>query len=88
MSSPNPDFTGAIRKESTEKSARRVKLSEFENKISSKFMDPCALESKASMQCLDQSNYDKDACSDVFAAYKECKRLWISERRKARSGGS
>ncbi|KAJ2846738.1 hypothetical protein GGI22_006166, partial [Coemansia erecta] len=76
MSSPESDTTGSIRKVSAETGTRRVKLSEFERKIPSKFMDPCALESKASMQCLDDSNYDKDACDEVFAAYRECKRRW------------
>ncbi|KAI9505850.1 hypothetical protein BX070DRAFT_178098, partial [Coemansia spiralis] len=59
----------------------------FENKTSSKFMDPCAIESKASMKCMDEHNYDKDLCSEYFAAYRECKKLWVAERRKARLNG-
>ncbi|KAI8324432.1 hypothetical protein GQ54DRAFT_62895 [Martensiomyces pterosporus] len=82
------DTTSDIRKYSQEKEVRRVTLSEFENKKSSKFMDPCAIEAKASFKCLDENNYDKNLCSEYFAAYRECKQMWVQERRKARLSGS
>ncbi|KAJ2856096.1 hypothetical protein J3B02_001797, partial [Coemansia erecta] len=81
------DTTDEIRRESQEKDPRRVTLREFQNKKSSKFMDPCAIEAKASFKCLDDNNYDKTLCSDYFAAYRECKQMWIAERRKARLKG-
>ncbi|KAJ1833998.1 hypothetical protein IWW55_001109 [Coemansia sp. RSA 2706] len=77
------DTTESIRAASQEKGARRVTLREFENKKSSRFMDPCAIEAKASYQCLDANNYNKDLCSEYFAAYRECKTLWMAERKKA-----
>ncbi|KAJ2848142.1 hypothetical protein IWW36_003479 [Coemansia brasiliensis] len=82
------DTTGTIRSLSQEKDARRVTLKEFENKKSSRFMDPCSIEAKASYKCLDRNNYDKDRCSAYFAAYRECKQMWVAERRKARLSGN
>ncbi|KAJ2346826.1 Mitochondrial copper homeostasis protein, partial [Coemansia sp. RSA 2618] len=69
------DTTEHIREASKETGVRRVTLREFENKKSSRFMDPCAIEAKASFKCLDENNYDKSLCSDYFIAYRECKSL-------------
>ncbi|KAJ1722331.1 hypothetical protein LPJ53_003241 [Coemansia erecta] len=81
------DTTDEIRRESLEKEPRRVTLKEFQNKKSSKFVDPCAIEAKASFKCLDDNNYDKTMCTDYFIAYRECKQMWIAERRRARRNG-
>ncbi|KAJ2712600.1 Mitochondrial copper homeostasis protein [Coemansia spiralis] len=81
------DGTDDIRSMSQEKEPRRVTLREFENKKSSRFMDPCAIEAKDSYKCLDENNYDKSMCASYFEAYRECKHLWVAERRKARLGG-
>ncbi|KAJ2293481.1 hypothetical protein IW141_001065 [Coemansia sp. RSA 355] len=69
------DNTDTIRSASKETGARRVTLSEFEAKKPSRFMDPCAIETKASYKCLDDNNYDKDMCTDYFLAYRESKQL-------------
>ncbi|KAJ2783978.1 Mitochondrial copper homeostasis protein [Coemansia javaensis] len=81
------DGTGKIREASQEKGARRVTLHEFESKKSSRFMDPCAIEAKASYKCLDDNGYDKSLCTEWFEAYRACKRAWVAERRKARLDG-
>ncbi|KAG8888238.1 Mitochondrial copper homeostasis protein [Tulasnella sp. 403] len=44
-----------------------------------KFVDPCAGASKASLKCLDQNNYNKSACTAYFEAYKECKKAWVGD---------
>ncbi|ORX71585.1 cytochrome c oxidase-assembly factor cox-23, mitochondrial [Linderina pennispora] len=78
------DTTSDIRGLSNEKEPRRITLREFENKKSSKFMDPCGIEAKASFKCLDDNNYDKSLCNEYFEAYRNCKQMWVRERRKAR----
>ncbi|KAF8202515.1 hypothetical protein BJ912DRAFT_1053688 [Pholiota molesta] len=55
--------------------------------VSSKFIDPCADASKASMDCLNRSNYDRDACLEYFQAYRECKNTWIQQRKADRRAG-
>lgn len=45
--------------------------------------NPCMEESKASMKCLDENNYDKSKCKMYFEAYKECKKAW-NDRKAAR----
>ncbi|KAI8378612.1 hypothetical protein BD560DRAFT_325083 [Blakeslea trispora] len=59
----------------------------FKSKETTKYMNPCALEEKASMKCLDKNNYDKSACSYYFMQYKECKKKWMEERRALRRAG-
>jgi len=51
----------------------------FRTKGSSKFYDPCAHASQASMKCLDKNNYDRSKCQEAFDAYKECKRQWVGK---------
>ncbi|EDR14099.1 uncharacterized protein LACBIDRAFT_244368 [Laccaria bicolor S238N-H82] len=55
--------------------------------VSSKFIDPCAAASKASMDCLNRNNYDRDACLDYFQAYRDCKNSWIQQRKDDRRAG-
>jgi cytochrome c oxidase assembly protein subunit 23 len=50
----------------------------FKEKESSKFLDPCRKESINSMKCLDENNYDKGKCKDLFTLYRECKKKWVS----------
>ncbi|KAJ2562205.1 hypothetical protein GGH12_003389 [Coemansia sp. RSA 1822] len=66
------DNTDTIRSASQQTGARRLTLSEFEAKKPSRFMDPCAIEAKASYKCLDDNNYDKDMCTDYFLALIIC----------------
>jgi cytochrome c oxidase assembly protein subunit 23 len=49
----------------------------FRTKGASKYYDPCATASQASMRCLDRNNYDRSKCQEAFDAYKECKRMWV-----------
>ena len=41
------------------------------------YVSPCAAASKASMDCLNRNNYDRDSCLDYFRAYRDCKKLWV-----------
>jgi len=61
---------------------------QFEGRHSdSQFIDPCAAASKASMECLNRHDYDKSKCSDYFQAYRDCKKLWIEQRKADRRAG-
>ncbi|KAF9485470.1 hypothetical protein BDN70DRAFT_910104 [Pholiota conissans] len=55
--------------------------------VTSKFIDPCADASKASMDCLNRNDYDRDACLEYFQAYRECKNSWIQQRKEDRRAG-
>ncbi|ORY87591.1 hypothetical protein BCR37DRAFT_390135 [Protomyces lactucae-debilis] len=59
----------------------------FKSKSTSKYFDPCEESSRASLKCLDKNAYDREACSDFFRAYRECKARWMEERRKDRKLG-
>ena len=39
---------------------------------------PCAEASKASMDCMNHHDYDRDKCLDYFRAYRDCKKAWVS----------
>jgi cytochrome c oxidase assembly protein subunit 23 len=41
------------------------------------YRSPCAAASKASMDCLNRHNYDRDKCLDFFQAYRDCKGAWV-----------
>lgn len=41
-------------------------------------MNPCALEEKQSMKCLDKNNYDRTKCDYFFQQYRECKKKWVN----------
>ncbi|PIA18848.1 hypothetical protein COEREDRAFT_79403 [Coemansia reversa NRRL 1564] len=81
------DTSSKIRAASQSPENRRVSLREFLDKRPSRFMDPCAIEAKASYKCLDENNYKKSTCDSYFDAYKECKKLWMDERKKAKLEG-
>ena len=34
-------------------------------------------EAKASYKCMDDTNYNRDACLEYFKAYKECKKQMV-----------
>jgi hypothetical protein len=38
---------------------------------------PCVEASKASMDCLNRHDYDRDKCLDFFQAYRDCKKTWV-----------
>ncbi|KAH9964396.1 hypothetical protein BJV74DRAFT_302893 [Russula compacta] len=48
--------------------------------VTSQFADPCEEASKASMDCLNRHDYDRDKCLDFFQAYRDCKRVWNDAR--------
>merc|ERR1712093_491847 len=52
-----------------------------------KFVDPCEDARKESMRCLDKNNYNRDACTDFFKSYRECKKKWLNQRRDDRRAG-
>jgi len=45
--------------------------------VTSQFSDPCDEASKASMDCLNKNDYDRDKCLDFFQAYRDCKKAWV-----------
>ncbi|GAA5809255.1 hypothetical protein MFLAVUS_002660 [Mucor flavus] len=59
----------------------------FKSKETTKYMNPCALEEKESMKCLNDNNYDKRQCDYYFMQYKECKKKWQENRRTLRRAG-
>jgi len=40
--------------------------------------DPCTLESKASLKCMDDNNYNRSLCQKYFENYQACKKFWGS----------
>ncbi|TFK25632.1 hypothetical protein FA15DRAFT_590070 [Coprinopsis marcescibilis] len=58
-----------------------------QRRVTSEFSDPCKPASKASMDCLDRNNYDRDACLEYFKAYRDCKNAWIQQRKDDRRAG-
>jgi cytochrome c oxidase assembly protein subunit 23 len=50
----------------------------FKKKETTKYMNPCEMEEKQSMKCLDKNNYDKSKCEYYFLQYRECKKQWVS----------
>ncbi|KAJ2049264.1 Mitochondrial copper homeostasis protein [Coemansia sp. S155-1] len=81
------DTTSQIRSSSQEKDPRRITLKEFQNKQPSKFLDPCAIERRNSYKCLEENYYDGEACREMFEDYRECKKMWLAERARARRAG-
>ncbi|ODQ82683.1 hypothetical protein BABINDRAFT_159213 [Babjeviella inositovora NRRL Y-12698] len=54
----------------------------------SKFYDPCHETAQMSLRCLDRNDYNKEMCHEYFAAYRECKKEWMEQRRADRSKGN
>ncbi|KAI0352316.1 hypothetical protein OH77DRAFT_1409329, partial [Trametes cingulata] len=48
---------------------------------------PCSDASKASMDCMNQNDYDRDKCLDYFQAYRDCKKAWQAQLRADRKAG-
>ncbi|KAH9935939.1 uncharacterized protein BXZ73DRAFT_100411 [Epithele typhae] len=59
----------------------------FKGKGASKFVDPCAEASKASMNCMNLHDYDREQCLDYFQAYRDCKKAWMEQRKADRRAG-
>ncbi|OBZ73742.1 Cytochrome c oxidase-assembly factor COX23, mitochondrial [Grifola frondosa] len=66
-------------------------LSAFSSTISAAALihadSPCEDASKASMDCLNRNEYDRDKCLDFFQAYRDCKKTWIEQRKADRRAG-
>ncbi|CAI4063865.1 Cox23p SKDI_08G1620 [Saccharomyces kudriavzevii IFO 1802] len=56
----------------------------FALKADSQYYDPCEESSKLSFQCLERNDYDRSKCQEYFDAYRECKKQWLTARRKNR----
>ncbi|WOO84977.1 Cytochrome c oxidase-assembly factor COX23, mitochondrial [Vanrija pseudolonga] len=66
----------------------KFKVHQIQNhKTVSKFSDPCEKASKASLQCLEQTRYNKGECYEYFKAYRECKAKWLEQRKNDRKNG-
>ncbi|KAI0029967.1 hypothetical protein K488DRAFT_10354, partial [Vararia minispora EC-137] len=50
-------------------------------------LDPCAAASKASFDCLNRHDYNREKCIDFFQAYRDCKGAWIEQRKADRRAG-
>ncbi|KAI0073273.1 hypothetical protein K474DRAFT_1666829 [Panus rudis PR-1116 ss-1] len=59
----------------------------FKDRPMTKFVDPCEHASKASMDCLNRYDYDRDKCLDYFQAYRDCKKAWMEQRKADRRAG-
>ncbi|KLO17972.1 hypothetical protein SCHPADRAFT_867387 [Schizopora paradoxa] len=55
--------------------------------VVTKFIDPCEGAAKASMSCLNKHDYKKERCTEFFAAYRECKKTWMDQRKDDRRNG-
>ncbi|KAF9950458.1 Mitochondrial copper homeostasis protein [Mortierella alpina] len=53
-------------------------------KAQSQYLDPCQAQTKASMKCMDENNYDKRRCTRFFKDYTDCKKKWASEMESLR----
>ncbi|ESK94886.1 cytochrome c oxidase-assembly factor cox23 [Moniliophthora roreri MCA 2997] len=53
----------------------------------SKFIDPCAEASKASLACMNKYDFDRDKCLDYFQAYRDCKKSWMDQKKADRRAG-
>ncbi|TFK51768.1 hypothetical protein OE88DRAFT_1628916 [Heliocybe sulcata] len=42
---------------------------------------PCQDAAKASYDCLNRHDYERDKCLDFFQAYRDCKKAWVSDGR-------
>lgn len=61
----------------------KVHKERFIAKAPSKYYDPCALSAKMAVKCMEQHDTDyKEACSEYFHAYRECKKEWMKRRRE------
>ncbi|KAF9318424.1 Mitochondrial copper homeostasis protein [Podila horticola] len=57
---------------------------EYNAKAQSQYMDPCRAQTKASMKCMDENNYDKRRCTRFFKDYTDCKKKWMESLREER----
>lgn len=49
--------------------------------------NPCTEESKASFKCMDDNNYNRNACMEYFHAYRRCKTAWNERKAERRRNG-
>ncbi|KDQ61770.1 hypothetical protein JAAARDRAFT_172189 [Jaapia argillacea MUCL 33604] len=55
--------------------------------VTTKFIDPCEDAAKASMDCLNRNDYDRESCLNFFQAYRDCKKTWVEQRKSDRRAG-
>ncbi|OLY78017.1 Cytochrome c oxidase-assembly factor COX23, mitochondrial [Smittium mucronatum] len=67
---------------SSNKNTGRVTLKQFEAKKPGQYMNPCEFESKNSMKCLHENDFKQELCKQFFDEYRECKKMWIEERKR------
>ncbi|KAF9207814.1 Mitochondrial copper homeostasis protein [Haplosporangium sp. Z 27] len=56
----------------------------YYSKAQSQYLDPCQAQTKASMKCMDENNYDKRRCTRFFKDYSDCKKKWMETLREDR----
>ncbi|ODV58359.1 Cox23p ASCRUDRAFT_24973, partial [Ascoidea rubescens DSM 1968] len=59
----------------------------FLAKEPSRYYDPCSESSKMSINCLQETNYDREICQEYIDAYKECKRAWTHKMKQDKFNG-
>ncbi|KZT27871.1 hypothetical protein NEOLEDRAFT_1059840 [Neolentinus lepideus HHB14362 ss-1] len=47
-------------------------------------ISPCENAAKASYDCLNRHDYDRDKCLDFFQAYRDCKKTWMDQKKEDR----
>ncbi|CAF9916437.1 MAG: hypothetical protein GOMPHAMPRED_001006 [Gomphillus americanus] len=67
----------AVQEQSTWQKAERA----FKSKQLSEFFDPCQEAASRSIKCLHRNGGDRSMCTDYFAAYRECKKEWLTEKK-------
>ncbi|EEH10617.1 mitochondrial cytochrome c oxidase assembly factor [Histoplasma capsulatum G186AR] len=55
----------------------------FTHKPASGFYDPCQDFADRSIKCMRRNGNDKTMCSDYFQAYRDCKKEWMTQRKKS-----
>ncbi|KAG0231576.1 hypothetical protein B0O80DRAFT_426806 [Mortierella sp. GBAus27b] len=56
----------------------------FYVKEKTQYLDPCREQTKASLRCMDENNYDKRRCTRFFKDYSDCKKQWMATLREDR----
>ncbi|TFL02063.1 hypothetical protein BDV98DRAFT_566608 [Pterulicium gracile] len=85
---PDSDSTTPLDSQKPEATIPKDYKKTFKNRqAKSQFVDPCQEASKASYDCMNRNNYNREACMEYFHAYRECKAIWFEQRKRDRARG-
>ncbi|KAF7246259.1 Coiled-coil-helix-coiled-coil-helix domain-containing protein 7 [Varanus komodoensis] len=69
------DQQGATASE-LKKTTNNILMSKKLQRLRDHDTNPCIKETDASRKCMDDSNYNKDACANYFLRYRNCRKFW------------